>query len=67
MDEETRQAFAAVMKLMNDQHERLIEKMTLLTMDFHNTKGFLIEDALGLSRRMASLEERVEALEKKGG
>jgi hypothetical protein len=56
MDEETRAAFAAIReddqasfdtlrKLMNDQHERLINQLKNLSHDFQNTKGFLISDA----------------------
>ena len=47
--EETRAAFAktdaalnALLKLMNDQHERLIDQIKSLSHDFQNTKGFLM-------------------------
>jgi hypothetical protein len=64
MDDETRKAFAELMALMNKQHERLIEQIGSLTRDFHNTKGFLIEDALTLGRRMSNIENRLDDLDK---
>jgi len=64
MDDETRQAFAEVMKLMNDQHERLIERLSDLARDFQNTTGFLIEDSLTLGRRITNVEHRLDGLEK---
>ena len=67
MDEETRAAFASLMTLMNDQHERLIDTMTSLRRDFQNTKGFLIEDSLVLGQRTTNLENRLDGLERKQG
>jgi hypothetical protein len=71
MDEETK-AFLVAMEArllarMNDQHERLIDAMTLLRRDFQNTKGFLIEDSLVLGQRTANVENRLDRLEKKEG
>jgi hypothetical protein len=67
MDEETRAAFVALMTLMNDQHERLIDTMTSLRRDFQNTKGFLIEDSLVLGQRTTNVENRLDRLERKQG
>ena len=36
---------ARLMRLMNDQHERVINDLTMLRSDFVNTKDFLIRDA----------------------
>lgn len=66
MDEETRQAFAKLMQIMNDQHERVLESVSSLGRDFQNTKGFLIDDALTLGRRMSTIEKRLDDLEKHG-
>lgn len=64
MDDDTRKAFADLMALMNNQHERLIERLNSLARDFQNTKGFLIDDALVLGRRMSSVEKRLDNLER---
>lgn len=66
MDEETRQAFANLMQMMNDQHERLLEALGSHSRDFRNTKEFLIDDALTLGRRMSAVEKRLDDLEKRG-
>lgn len=60
MDEDTRAAFADLRKLMNDQHERLLNQMHSLNRDFLNTKGFLIDDALTLGRRITGIEDRLD-------
>jgi hypothetical protein len=67
MDDETRAAFEALMARMNDQHERLINMITSLQTDFSNTKGFLIGDALVIGRRMRSVEDRLDDLERGSG
>jgi len=67
MDEETRQAFASLTRLTNDQHERLIDQISALKRDFQNTKGFLIEDALVIGQRMSGVENRLDDLERKRG
>lgn len=75
MDEETRQAFAelkaAIAELsgtltarMNDQHERLLNRLASLEADFTNTKGFLVGDAVVAGRRWLDLDERVSRLER---
>jgi hypothetical protein len=46
--------------MMNNQHERLIERLNGLARDFQNTKGFLIEDALVLGRRISNIENRLD-------
>jgi len=51
-----------LIKLINDQHERLIDKVGTLSRDFQNTKGFLIEDAIVLGRRMTNIENRLDDL-----
>jgi hypothetical protein len=68
MDDETR-AFleameARLMARMNNQHERLINVITSLQNDFSNTKGFLIGDALVLGRRVRTVEDRLDDLER---
>jgi hypothetical protein len=69
MDEETRALLLAIegrlLARMNDQHERLIDTMTLLRRDFQNTKGFLIEDSLVLGQRTTNVENRLDRLEKR--
>ena len=71
MDEETRALLLAIegrlLARMNDQHERLIDTMTLLRRDFQNTKGFLIEDSLVLGQRTTNVENRLDGLERKQG
>lgn len=69
MDEETRDAFARIeqrqallVKQMNDQHERLIDRITSLARDFQTTKGFLIEDAITLGRRISNIENRLDEM-----
>jgi hypothetical protein len=71
MDDETKAAFAAIdarfdalMARMNNQHERLINIITSLHTDFANTKGFLIGDALVLGRRVRTIEDRLDDLER---
>ena len=44
MDEETRQAFAELLAMMNNQHERLLERIDALALAFRNTRGFLTKD-----------------------
>lgn len=72
MDDETREAFAKMMKLINDGNERVIDRLTTLeghvrnlSRDFQTTKGFLIEDALTLGRRIANVENRLDDLDRK--
>ncbi len=64
MDDETREAFATMMARMNDQHERLIERINSLAHDFQNTKGFLIKDSLVLGQRTTIVEDRLDDLER---
>ena len=73
-DEETKQAFegitgqlTALMAMMNDQHERLLEQITALRGDFQNSKSFLVEDSLVTGRRVMSVEDRLAAIEKRLG
>jgi len=68
MDDDTK-AFleameARLMARMNNQHERLINVITTLQNDFSNTKGFLIGDALVLGRRIRTVEDRLDDLER---
>jgi hypothetical protein len=69
MDEELRRYLEAMesrlMARMNDNQERVIERLANLERDFTNSKGFLIEDALILGRRWADLEARITKLERK--
>lgn len=69
MDDETKLFLVAMESRMtariNDQHERLIERMNLLGADFRNSKAFLIEDAIGIQRHIYSLEDRIAHLEKR--
>jgi hypothetical protein len=41
--------------------------VTALQNDFANTKGFLIGDALVMGRRMRSVEDRLDDLERGSG
>lgn len=66
MDEELRAYLDALIGRMNTKLDEILNKLSALRADADNTKTFLIEDALTLGRRMTSLEERIEALEKKG-
>ena len=50
---------------MNNQHERLINDIGSLRMDFTNTKDFLLRDAAVRSRQRLDLEARVGGLERK--
>jgi hypothetical protein len=76
MDDETKAAFTtleahmnarfdALMTRMNDQFERVIDTMGSLSTDLRNTKAFLLEDAIVLGRRVASIEDRLDKLERK--
>ena len=51
---------------MNDQHERLINDLTLLREDFTNTKDFLMRDAAVRSRQWLDLETCVTKVERGG-
>ena len=58
MDEETKARFDALdarfdslMVRMNDGFERVLDRLETVSADFRNTKTFVIEDALVLSRR----------------
>ncbi len=79
MDEETKATFAEVntrldevntrldlmMARMNDGFERMIEEITAMKTDAHNSKAFLLEDAIATGRRMLSIEDRLSKLERK--
>ena len=72
MDDETKAAFGAVnarfddmMARMNDQFERVINEIQSQRQDFLNAKGFLLEDALIMGRRLYSVEKRLDELERK--
>jgi hypothetical protein len=76
MDEETKAAFTtleahmnarfdALMTRMNDQFERVVDTMGSLNADLRNTKAFLIEDAIVLGRRVSSIENRLDRMEKR--
>jgi hypothetical protein len=67
MDEELR-AYLEAMEgrlstRLNDQHERVLNRLTAIERDFSNTKSFLIGDALVLGGRWSDLEARVTKLE----
>ena len=65
MDDETRRYLDAMMARINDQFERVLNRIGALEQDFQNTKGFLVTDALVSSRHWLDLEARVANLEKK--
>jgi hypothetical protein len=50
MDDETRQAFAELRALMNDQHERLLNKLNRMDRETATTHEYLLDM---LSGRMA--------------
>jgi hypothetical protein len=64
-DAELIRRFEALTALMNNQHERLLDRLNSLARDFQTTKGFLIEDALTLGRRISNVENRLDDLDKK--
>lgn len=68
MDEELRRYLEGMeqrlMARMNGQHERLIEAVSGLRSDFQATKGFLLEDAIVAGRRLLTIEERLNRLER---
>lgn len=64
MDDETKQAFAALLARMNEGFERTLNRLEALEKDFANTKGFLIGDSLVASRRWLDPEDRVAGLER---
>lgn len=67
MDEELRGYLEAMegrlTARMNDQHERVLNRLMAIERDLQNTKGFLIGDALVLGGRWFDLEARVSKLE----
>jgi uncharacterized protein Yka (UPF0111/DUF47 family) len=65
MDDETKAAFDSLMARMNDQFERVLDLIETFGSDFRNTKSFLIEDAIVLSRRLTAVEHRLDDLERK--
>jgi len=72
MDDETKARFDAIdarfdtlMTRMNDQFERVLDRLSANANDLQNTKGFLLEDAIILGRRMLAVEQRLDDLEKK--
>jgi len=61
---------AAITKMRTDimaRVDRLQDAVTALARDFQNTKGFLIDDALTLGRRVSGVENRLDDLDKDGG
>jgi uncharacterized protein (DUF1778 family) len=67
MDEELRGYLEAMegrlTARMNDQHERVLNRLASIERDFQNTKDFLVGDALVSGRRWLDLEARVTKLE----
>jgi hypothetical protein len=67
MDEELRgyleKMEGRIIARMNDQHERMLNRLSSIERDFHNTKGFLVGDALVSGGRWRDLEQRVTKLE----
>jgi hypothetical protein len=64
MDEELRAYLDAMRKEINDNQERLLNRIAALEQDFQNTKGFLIGDALIAGRRWLDGDEPVIRLER---
>jgi hypothetical protein len=52
-----------LMERLNNGEERILNRLTAIERDFHNTKGFLIGDALVSGSRWLDLEARVTKLE----
>jgi len=52
---------------MNDNFERVLNRLGSIERDFQNAKEFLVGEALVSSRRWLDLEARVAKLEGKGG
>ena len=63
MDEELRAYLDSMTARMNDQHERLLNRLTGIERRFLNVKDFMVGDALVLARRTLDLEARVTKLE----
>ena len=70
MDEELRTYLegmeSRLMARMNDQHERLQNRLGSLERDFQNARDFLLGDTLVSGRRWLDLDARVTKLERKG-
>lgn len=64
MDEELRAYLDHMLLQINDQFERVLERITTMGADLRNTKSFLLEDAIVLGRRVTSIEERLDRLER---
>ena len=47
----------------NDAQERILNRLNALEQDFHNTKGFLVSDAVVSGRRWFDHEERLGRIE----
>ena len=71
MDEETKRFFdameARLTARLNDNSERILNRLASLERDLENTKSFLVGDALIGSRRWLDLDARVTKLESKNG
>jgi hypothetical protein len=66
-DDELRRFLEAIMARLNNSEERILNRLAALELDFVNTKGFLINDAVVSGRRWLDLEARVTKLEKDQG
>ena len=65
MDEETKACLDDMKARMDEGFERMLDVITTLRADFQNTKGFLLEDAIVMGRRISSIEDRLSRLERK--
>lgn len=64
MTEEERQYFGGLLGQVNDNIERVLERMGSLERDFQNTKEFLVGDALISGRQRLDMETRITKLER---
>jgi hypothetical protein len=62
--EEERQYFGGLLGQVNDNIERVLERMGSLERDFQNTKEFLVGDALISGRQRLDMETRITKLER---
>lgn len=67
MDEELGRYLAAMearlMERLKNSEERIVDRLRALEQDLHNTKSFLIGEALATGGRWSDLEARVTKLE----
>lgn len=64
MDDETRQAFADLRTLMNDQHERLLNRFNRFDRESATTHEYLLEIVKSHGVRLRDVESRLDDLDR---